>query len=388
VTDAADDGTASSNNPVSPVAGGRRLLTGREKVIIGVGMFAACGIVALWPSSRSHPEREREQPVMEAGRSQPYRPMPETPPAPPPAAGGPTAPQQLQATQAALQIPVPGAQSAVAFRGNRQLPTPTPIMSYEDRAAPQAGQNLQPAQDGSGMPRARAGAPGSTPAGLPVGGAQPDDSLSARLRPSRMSTARASVMAHPELTVPVGTRIPCLPEMPIDSTVAGFFSCVTPVDVRGTTGTVVLMERGTRIVGEVRSGLARGSRRLFVVMTQALTPAGVEIELNSPGADVMGQAGLDGEVDSHFFERFRGAMLLAFLDTGLQAAATIASNALNSSNGVTFNQFQSGGQRASSQALESDINIPSTLRRNQAEPMTVFVARNLDFSDVYRLVSR
>jgi hypothetical protein len=36
-----------------------------------------------------------------------------------------------------------------------------------------------------------------------------------------------------------------------------------PVDVRGATGTVVLMERGTRIVGEVRSALARGSRRLF-----------------------------------------------------------------------------------------------------------------------------
>jgi type IV secretion system protein VirB10 len=243
-------------------------------------------------------------------------------------------------------------------------------------------------QDGSDVPRPRPGEPGAVPGGLLAGSPTAEDSLSARLRPSRMSDARATLLRHPELTVPVGTRIPCLPEMPIDSTVAGFFSCITPVDVRGSTGTVVLMERGTRIVGEVRSGLTRGARRLFVVMTQALTPGGVQMELNSPGADVMGQAGLDGEVDSHFFERFRGAMLLAFLDTGLQAAATVASNALNDGSGVTFNQFQSGGQRATSQALESDINIPSTLRRNQAEPMTVFVARNLDFSDVYRLVSR
>ena len=177
--------------------------------------------------------------------------------------------------------------------------------------------------------------------------------------------------------------------MPIDSSVAGFFSCIVPVDVRGSTGTVILMERGTRIVGEVRSALARGSRRLFVVMTQALTPNGVEIALDSPGADVMGQAGLDGEVDSHFFERFRGAMLLAFLDTGLQAAATVASNALASERGgVTLNQFQSGGSQAASVALQSDINIPATLHRDQAAPMTVFVARNLDFPDVYRLVDR
>jgi type IV secretion system protein VirB10 len=353
-------------------------MTGREKVMLGAVVFAACGVMAMWPSTKQTPERERQQPLTEAGRSLPYRPMPEVvPPS--------TLPLAVTSTPAAMPMamPMPNAGSVAAFGGGRSPVNPTPIMSYEDRAAPQAAQTVQSSGADTGGPRGRVGAPTGR-----LGDAESDDALSSRLRPSRMASARASVMRNPELTVPMGTRIACTPEMPIDSTVAGYFSCVTPVDVRGATGTVVLMERGTRIVGEVRSGLARGSRRLFVIMTHALTPAGVEIELNSPGADVMGQAGLDGEIDSHFFERFRGAMLLAFLDTGLQAAATVASNALRSGNGVTFNQFQSGGQRASSQALESDINIPSTLRRNQAEPMTVFVARNLDFSDVYRLVSR
>jgi type IV secretion system protein VirB10 len=376
-----EGGTAASNDPVSPVAGGRRLLTGREKVLIGAAVFAACGMVALWPASKPAPERERDHPVAAAARSMPYRPMPE--PAVNPAPPAAVAAMPISPTPAAMGMPMPAPGSAVAFNGGRQFPNPTPIMSYEDRATPLAA---RPVQDGSGVPRATG--PGASANLLSGGLAEPDDALSSRLRPSRMASARATVLQNPELTVPVGTRIPCIPEMPVDSAVAGFFSCITPMDVRGSTGTVVLMERGTRIVGEVRSGLARGSRRLFVVMTQALTPGGVQMELNSPGADVMGQAGLDGEVDSHFFERFRGAMLLAFLDTGLQAAATVASNALNSSDGVTFNQFQSGGQRATSQALEADINIPSTLRRNQAEPMTVFVARNLDFSDVYRLVNR
>jgi type IV secretion system protein VirB10 len=374
------NGGTASNDPVSPVAGGRRLLTGREKLLVGVALFAACGMVALWPSSQPAPEREREQPVERASRSLPYRPMPQSTPAQTPAVAALPTPLM----PAAMPMPTPG--GAVAFGGHRQSPNPpSPIMSYEDRAASPVVQSVQ---DGSSLPRPLPGEPGTTMNGLLAGSPMAEDSLSARLRPSRIAAARASILQHPELTVPVGARIPCIPEMPIDSTVAGFFSCITPVDVRGSTGTVVLMERGTRIVGEVRSGLTSGARRLFVVITQALTPGGVQMELNSPGADVMGQAGLDGEVDSHFFERFRGAMLLAFLDTGLQAAATVASNALNDGGGVTFNQFQSGGQRATSQAMESDINIPSTLRRNQAEPMTVFVARNLDFSDVYRLVSR
>jgi type IV secretion system protein VirB10 len=383
MSDAIAEGAAASNDPVSPVAGGRRLLTGREKIIIGVMVFAACGLLALWPAGKPAPEHEREQPMAAAGRNEPYRPMPEHAPA---AAGQPgaTTAHPTFALPTTAGMPMPNADSAVAFGGGRQGPTPSPIMSYVDQSATAAVS----APPGAAVTGARQAAPGAVPGALNGIGAT-DDTLSARLRPSRMAAAHATMLRNPELTVPVGTRIPCLPEMPIDSSVAGFFSCIVPVDVRGSTGTVILMERGTRIVGEVRSALARGSRRLFVVMTQALTPNGVEIALDSPGADVMGQAGLDGEVDSHFFERFRGAMLLAFLDTGLQAAATVASNALASERGgVTLNQFQSGGSQAASVALQSDINIPATLHRNQAMPITVFVARNLDFSDVYRLVDR
>ena len=73
----------------------------------------------------------------------------------------------------------------------------------------------------------------------------------------------------------------------------------------------------------------------------------------------------------------------------LDVAATtalVASNALaREGGGVSINQFQSGGRQAANTALESDIDIPPTLRRNQAVPMTVFVARKLDFSGVYRL---
>jgi len=375
----AEDNTA-SNDPVSPVAGGRRLLTVREKIIIGVMVFAACGMLALWPAGKPAPEHEREQPMAAAGRNEPYRPMPEHAPAAADQPGATTA-HPAFALPITAGMPLPNADSAVAFGGGRHGPTPSPIMSYVDQSATAAA-SAAPNRVATG---AHPGAPGTAPGSVSA----TDDTLSARLRPSRMAAAHATMLRNPELTVPVGTRIPCLPEMPIDSSVAGFFSCIVPVDVRGSTGTVILMERGTRIVGEVRSALARGSRRLFVVMTQALTPNGVEIALDSPGADVMGQAGLDGEVDSHFFERFRGAMLLAFLDTGLQAAATVASNALASERGgVTLNQFQSGGSQAASVALQSDINIPATLHRDQAAPMTVFVARNLDFPDVYRLVDR
>jgi type IV secretion system protein VirB10 len=354
------NGEAAADPAVSAVSGGRRLLTAREKLAIGAVVLAACGVVALWPADRRGPAPEPQQTITEGGRNVPYRPMP-VPEPPAEAVARVTMPVVTPA------MPMPGSGAGAA------RPTPSPILAYEDRAAP---------------PVPAAGPQGTRAAGPAGEGvrATSDDSLAARLRPSRLQPARAAVLHHAELTIPMGARIPCLPEMPIDSAVAGFFSCIVPVDVRGATGTVVLMERGTRIVGEVRAALARGARRLFVVMTSALTPNGVEIGLDSPGADVVGQAGLDGAVDTHFFERFRGAMLLAFLDTGLQAAALVASNAVaRERGGISFFQFQGGGRQAANTALEADINIPSTLHRNQAEPMTVFVARNLSFEDVYRL---
>ncbi len=77
--------------------------------------------------------------------------------------------------------------------------------------------------------------------------------------------------------------------------------------------------------------------------------------------------------------------MLSFIDSGLQAAAQIASQTGGGSNSVNFSSFSSGGTSAAATALQSTVNIPPTLHRDQALPATVFVARDLDFSDVYGL---
>ena len=60
---------------------------------------------------------------------------------------------------------------------------------------------------------------------------------------------------------------------------------------------------------------------MFVLWSRAKTPTGVVVTLASPATDSLGRAGFDGEIDTHFFERFGGALLLSIVADGSQIAS-------------------------------------------------------------------
>lgn len=139
------------------------------------------------------------------------------------------------------------------------------------------------------------------------------------------------------------------------------------------------MERGTRVLGEYRGGLQQGRRRLFVLWTRAVTPTGVAVALASPAADALGRSGFDGVVDTHFWDRFGGALLLSIVDDGVYAAAGRNDGA---------SSMARVPSDAASVALQGSVEIPPTLRKGQGAEVSIFVAQDLDFAGVYQLRSR
>ena len=191
-----------------------------------------------------------------------------------------------------------------------------------------------------------------------------------------MDVAHASKLHDLSRIAPQGTVVPAILETGINSDLPGFVRAVVSRDVRGFDGTSVLVPRGSKLVGQYRSGVALSQTRAFVVWSRLLTPEGVSIDIGSPATDPLGRGGLDGETDTHFFERFGSAILLSVMSAGLDALAN-----RNTNTAIIIGSSQQANQVASI-ALQKQIDIPVTITVPQGTPLEVFVTRDLDFSSL------
>lgn len=196
--------------------------------------------------------------------------------------------------------------------------------------------------------------------------------------------AKASVLPDRNFLITKGTFLDCALETAIDSTVSGFVTCRLTRNVYSDNGHVLLLGRGSRVVGQYQSGQMRpGMRRIFVLWNRIETPKGVVVNLDSPGTDPLGRSGLPGLVDKHFFERFGAALMLSLIDDYVKYET--AKQQGGSDNQLQFSGTTNESQRLAEIALSDSINIPPTLYKNQGDHINIFVARDIDFSDVYGL---
>lgn len=236
----------------------------------------------------------------------------------------------------------------------------------------------QVAPDPSNTPSAALDGRASTTPGGP-GSSPSQGGLSSLLKATAMPADRARVLPAQRLLLPKGAFIDCTLETAIDSTLPGMTTCITATDTFGVDGSTVLIERGSKLVGETRGEVQQAQARIFVLWTEARTPTGVIVPLASPGTDELGRSGLPGEVNRHFFQRFGAAMLISVINGAVQGA--IASQ----SNGSTVVLNPSASQDVMTEMLKSTVNIPPTVTKAQGDRIQVFVARDLDFRSVYEL---
>ncbi|BDU18568.1 type IV secretion system protein VirB10 [Dyella sp. GSA-30] len=234
-------------------------------------------------------------------------------------------------------------------------------------------------------PTVQAAALGATAAGGSAGGG--GSSLSNALSATRTVEVSAGQLTDPDLTLTQGSFLDCSLVTAINSQLPGMTTCTLSRNVYSTNGHVLLLERGTRIVGQYQSAqLRQGMDRVFVLWTRAETPNGVIINLDSPNTDALGRSGLEGKINHHFWQRFGAAMLVSVVDDAAQYAAN--SNRSSGNSTINFSNSASSANDAAAIIVESTVNIPPTLDRAQGGHVGIFVARDLYFGSVYTLSPR
>ncbi len=305
------------------------------------------------------------------------------PPVPPPAA---TEPNVLVATPAVGEVPAARGGSAPHPGVKAARPPASAPQSMADLAIRAGGPVLaRPVASTPAVPdavtaalREATAAADATPAGAPQ--ATAPGSLGDGLRPSFLKPSTAGLLPSRRWLLPKGSFLDCTLETAIDSTFPGLVTCVLATDAFGADGRVVLMERGTKLIGETRSDTHAGQARVAVLWSEARTPTGVALDLTSPGTDAQGRAGVPGDVDRHTGERFGAAVLLSVLDAALEGVA----NRRPAAGSIVYNA--SGTRDVATEVLRNTIAIPPTIRVAPGARLSVTVVRDVDFRSVYRLV--
>jgi type IV secretion system protein VirB10 len=369
------------------IAGRGLLLQGKAaNMVIVAGVVTLAG-VALWRYYAAVYDRHKEanEPARESVSKVVASLPPLKPPAYPEAKQEPSLPPLAQSTGLA-SISASAAGSPAVSTGSvtvqqpmtpgqqrmkQRLESPLFFKAAETQAARAAG-----ADTGASIVGSAGGAPSGS------------DTLARVAQQARGASARAYMLADPSMMVTQGTKIPCNVVEALDTTLPGLVTCIQTEDVRSADGKVVLIERGTKWVGQQANGIAQGQRRVGIVWSRGETPNHVLVDVDSGGADWLGRPGIAGEVDSHFWDRFGAAILLSVISDVGPYLTALRQGGGNNNTTIAFPNITGGAQQVMSDVLKSTLNIQPTLTAPQASQVVIHVVRDLDFRDVYALRER
>lgn len=210
------------------------------------------------------------------------------------------------------------------------------------------------------------------------------DDLTKNLAPVQLDEGSATRLRNRSYLLPQGTFITCILETAVNTTVPGLTTCRIPKDVYSLDGKTLLIERGSRALGEYKGAIAQGQARVFVLWTKIETPHGVMIQLDSPGADTLGRSGLAGAVDYHWWERFGNALLFSLIDDGFR----LGMSSMQEGDNNTYTTTDSSIGSLLQEVMRTSGQIPPTILVNQGARIGIMTARSVDMSNVYRLTKK
>ena len=356
--------------------------------ILAAVVVAGAAWVIAGPSSRNDtrpkPQKEETVNIPEAPKAPALPPTPQAPPA--------SQPQQAQAIPVMPMVPrsAPQPLSPPPPRAPTLVERRIASANGESAISPSAA-NSGPAGYGTGGSQAGPGMPGmagmqGTP-GVPENNPFFMPSNAAYKGAALPDVSSAQPLTHPDNLMLRGTYIRCVLETRIITDIPGFTSCIVNEPIYSFTGKQLLLPKGSKVLGKYEQ--EPNSDRVAVIWDRVVTPTGIDVSMASPGVDNLGGAGHPGNYNAHWASRISSALLISMLSDAFkyEAAKKGPTTSTIGADGTIVQQpFQSNTaqtvQNLADQAVRAAANRPATVTINQGTVVTIYVAKDVDFTGV------
>jgi conjugation trbI family protein len=177
-----------------------------------------------------------------------------------------------------------------------------------------------------------------------------------------------------------GTMIPAVLLTAINSDLPGEIMAQVTNDVHDfRTLKHTLIPKGSRIIGRYDSNVTYGQNRLLVVWDRIIFPNGNTLALdNYQGVDLLGNSGMKGKVNNHFWKLLRSVILSAGINVAAGRLEDINVNVGSSSKArVSIGRGASDAsgniETIGSRMVEKDLNQQPTIKIKRGSRFNIFV---------------
>jgi type IV secretion system protein VirB10 len=143
-------------------------------------------------------------------------------------------------------------------------------------------------------------------------------------------------------------------------------------------GRHILIPKGSLLAGTYASGAAVGQERIFIAMHRMILPDGTSISLlGDSAADMSGYAGLQAEVNNHFWKMFSSSAIVGLSSLLLSKPERITTTSEYDSAQASGSVIAMAMRDTINLLLERNKNIVPTLTVDQGHPFILMLSRDV-----------
>ena len=153
------------------------------------------------------------------------------------------------------------------------------------------------------------------------------------------------------------------------------------------TGRYLLIPQGSRLVGSYSNNVAYGQSRVLIAWQRIVFPNGNTLDIGAmPGADGIGEAGFEDQVNNHYLRIFGSAILMSGITAGVSLSQDQNANSIYSQPTTSSIISQSLGQQlgtTATQMINKNLNISPTLEIRPGFRFNVMCVKDLALTKPY-----